>query len=182
MPGASRFDQLLQLTERFVVAAESIPPEPQSLPLYTECLQTLKDFLLADVTNAPGLASSSPAAVPVTAPTRHRPSTDIGIDLVGYTFTNRALGQCKVLAPSTYADEDNIVWNTLDFSSSVYTTETQFAKVSEVRAWIKKDKNHRAPSPTTSIVRPYTRTYPSAPTTRYPTSPQYGPSTANPQI
>jgi hypothetical protein len=130
-----------------------MPPEPQSLPLYTECLQTLKDFLLADVTNAPGLASS-PAAVPVTAPTHHRPSTDIGIDLVGYTFTDRALGQCKVLAPSTYADEDNIVWNTLDFSSSVYTTETQFAKVSEVRAWIKKDKNHRAPSPATSIIRP----------------------------
>jgi hypothetical protein len=46
MPGASRFDQLLQLTERLVIAAESNPPEPHSLPLYAECLQKLKDFLL----------------------------------------------------------------------------------------------------------------------------------------
>ena len=153
MPGASRFDQLLQLTERLVIAAESNPPEPHSLPLYTECLQKLKDFLLADAPNAPGLASPH-APVPVIAPTRHRPSTDIGIDLVGYTFTDRALGHCKVLAPSTYTDEDNVVWNTLDFSSSTYTIETQFAKVSEIRAWIKKDKNHRAPPPATSIVRP----------------------------
>jgi hypothetical protein len=92
-------------------------------------LAKLKEFLLADVTNAPGLASSHVTA-PVTAPTRHRPSTDIGIDLVGYTFTDRALGRCNVLAPSTYADENNTIWNTLEFKSSTYPSETQFAKVS----------------------------------------------------
>jgi hypothetical protein len=60
----------------------------------------------------------------------------------------------QVLAPSTYTDENNTVWNTLEFTSSTYPNETQFSKVSEVRAGIKKDKNHRTPSPATSIVRP----------------------------
>ncbi len=69
----------------------------------------LKEFLLADAPNAPDGAPSHPAAPP-TASTRHRPSTDLGIDLVGYTFTDRALGQCKVVGPSTYTDEDNITW------------------------------------------------------------------------
>jgi hypothetical protein len=123
LPGASRFDQLLQLTERLVIAAESKSPEPNTLPLYTECLQKLKDFFLADVTNAPRLASSH-VTVPVTAPTKHCPSTDIGIDIVGYTFTYRALGRCKFLAPSTYTDENNTVWNTLEFTSSTYPNET----------------------------------------------------------
>jgi hypothetical protein len=144
MPDASRFDQRLQLTERLVTSAESQPPEPDAQPLYTECLQKLKDFFLVNVTNAPGLASSR-ITVPVTEPTRHHPSTNIGIEVVGYTFTDRALGRCKVLAPSTYTDETNTVWNTLDFTSSTYPNET---------AWIKKDKNHRAPSPATPVARP----------------------------
>ncbi len=38
LPGASQFDQLLQLTERLVIAAESKSPEPDTLSLYTECL------------------------------------------------------------------------------------------------------------------------------------------------
>jgi hypothetical protein len=42
----------------------------------------------------------------------------------------------------------------MEFTSSTYPNETQFSKVSEVRAWIKKDKYHRAPSPATSIVLP----------------------------
>jgi hypothetical protein len=79
------------------------------------------DFLLTDVTNAPGLASSH-ITVPV----------EIGIDLVGYTYTDCALRRCKVLAPSTYADENNTVWNTLEFTSSTYPD--QFSKVSEIRA------------------------------------------------
>jgi hypothetical protein len=92
LPGASRFDQLLQLTERLVIAAESKSAEPNTLLLYTKRLQKLKDFLLADVTNAPGLASFH-VTVPFTAPTRHRPSTDVGIDLAVYTFTDRATMQ-----------------------------------------------------------------------------------------
>jgi hypothetical protein len=130
LPNASRFEQLLQLTERLVIAAESKSPELDTLPLYTECLQNLEDLLLADVTNAPGLASPH-ITVPVTAPTRHRPSTDIGIDLVGYTFTDRALGRCKVLAPSTYTDENNTVWNTLEFTSSTYPDDTSSPKLAK---------------------------------------------------
>jgi hypothetical protein len=53
LPGASRFDQLLQLTERLATAAEKQPPAPHDQPLYTECLQKLKEFLLADAPNAP---------------------------------------------------------------------------------------------------------------------------------
>jgi hypothetical protein len=130
LPDASRFDQLLQLTERLVIAAESKSSEPDTLPLYTKCLQNLKDFLLADVTNTPGLASLH-ITVPVTALTRHCPSTDIGIDLVGYTFTDRALGRCKVLAPSTYTDENNTVWNTLEFTSSTYPDGTSSPKLAK---------------------------------------------------
>ncbi len=85
-------------------------------PLYAECLQKLKEFLIADAPNAPEHTSAH-NAMPSTASTRHRPSTDLGIDLVGYRFTDRALGQCEVVGPSTYTDEDNIVWNTLEFTS-----------------------------------------------------------------
>jgi hypothetical protein len=153
LPGASRFDQLLQLTERLVTAAESNSPAPHDQPLYAERLQNLKEFLIADAPNAP---EPTPAhnAVPPTASTRHRPSTDLGIDLVGYSFTDRALGQCKVVGPSTYTDEDNIVWNTLKFTSTTYPIDLQFSKVSEVRAWIVKDKNHRASAPVTPPVQP----------------------------
>ncbi len=153
LPGASRFDQLLQLTECLVTAAESNPPAPHDQPLYAECLQKLKEFLLVDAPNAP---ERTPLhnAVPPTASTRHRPSTDIEIDLVGYSFKDRALGQCKVVGPSTYTDEDNIVWNTLEFTSTTYPIDLQFSKVSELRAWITKDKNHRPPAPVPTPVRP----------------------------
>ncbi len=108
LPGASRFDQLLQLTERLATAAEKQPPASHDQPLYTECLQKLKEFLLAD---APNATERAPAhnIVLITASTRHRPSTDIGIDLVGYHFTDRALGKGKVVAPSTYIDESDAV-------------------------------------------------------------------------
>ncbi len=151
LPGASRFDQLLHLTERLVTAAESDPPALHDQPLYAECLQKLKEFLIADAPNAP---EHTPAqnAVPITASTRHRPSTDLGIDLIGYRFTDRALGKCEVVGPSTYT-EDNIVWNTLEFTSTTYPIDLQFSKVSEARAWITKDKNHRAPAPVTASVR-----------------------------
>ncbi len=57
-----------------------------------------------------------------------------------------------MLAPSTYTDEDNILWNTLDFTSTKYRSETQFVKVSEVRKWITSDK-HSSP-PKTITQRP----------------------------
>ncbi len=131
LPGASRFDQLLQLTEQLVTAAEHHSPAPHDQSVYAECLQMLKEFLLADAPNAPDGAPSHTAAPP-TASTRHRPSTDLGIDLVGYSFKDRALGQCKVVGPSTYTDEDKITWNTLEFTSTTYPTDLQFSKVSEV--------------------------------------------------
>jgi hypothetical protein len=152
LPGASRFDQLLQLTERLVTAAEHHPPAPHDQPVYAECLQKLKEFLLADPPDAPECTPSHTAAPP-TASTCHRPSTDLGIDLVGYSFTDRALGQCKVVGPSTYTDEDNITWNTLEFTSTTYPIDLQFSKVSELRAWIIKDKNHHAPVPVTTPAR-----------------------------
>jgi hypothetical protein len=145
MPGASRFDQLLNLTTRLVDTTASRDPDPTTKKLYTECLQKLKDFLLEDSPNAPAL-STPHVPIPVVEPTRHRPSTDIGLDLVGFTFTDRALGRCTVLAPSTYTDSDNIIWNTLDFTASKHTKQDQFAKASEVRKWIKLDKIHTAPS------------------------------------
>ncbi len=74
--------------------------------------------------------------------------------MIGYKFTDRALGQCEVVGPSTYTDEDNIVWNTMEFTSTTYLIELQLPKVSEVRAWITKDKNHRAHAPVTTSVRP----------------------------
>jgi hypothetical protein len=105
LPGASRFDQLLQLTERLITAAESNPPAPHDQPLYAECLQKLKEFLIADAPDP----TPTHNAVPPTASTRHHPSTDLGIDLVGYSFTDRALGQCEVVGLSTYTDKDNNV-------------------------------------------------------------------------
>ncbi len=93
MPGASRFDQLLNLTTRLVDTTASRDPCPKTQQLYTECLQKLKDFLLQDSPNAPALPTPH-VPIPVVEPTRHRPSTEIGLDLVGYKFTDRALGRC----------------------------------------------------------------------------------------
>ncbi len=42
----------------------------------------------------------------------------------------------------------------MEFTSTAYPSELQFSKVSEVRAWITKDKNHRAPAPATAPPRP----------------------------
>jgi hypothetical protein len=135
------------------------PPRSLTLPRPTTNLYTpnaykssRNSFSFADAPNAPERPPLH-NAVPPTASTRHRPSTDIGIDLVGYSFKDRALGQCKVVGPSTYTDEDNIVWNALEFTSTTYPIDLQFSKVSEVQAWIAKDKNHRPPAPVPTPVR-----------------------------
>jgi hypothetical protein len=123
----------------------------------TELVECLVTCLCPEIVEpSPNAPDPTPAhnAVPPIASTRHRLSTDLGINLVGYSFTDRALGQCKVVGPSTYTDEDNIVWNTLEFTSTTYPIDLQFSKVSEVRAWIAKDKNHRASAPVTTPVQP----------------------------
>ena len=96
LPGASRFDQLLALTERLTKAAEHSPALPQEQ--ITACVTNLQAFLTADTitqqspshpasqtSTAPPATNPSlqPAVVPVTSTTRHRPSSDTGADLIG---------------------------------------------------------------------------------------------------
>jgi hypothetical protein len=54
-------------------------------------------------------------------------------------YVHGSRSRTMVLAPSTYTDENNTVWNILEFTSPTHPNEIQ---------------NHRAPSPVTSIVRP----------------------------
>jgi hypothetical protein len=133
LPGASRFDQFLQLTERLVTTAESQqPPEPKDQPLNTECSNIFFSPMLP--THPSARLHTVPYPSPHPLATAQAPIL-FGIDLVGYRFTDRALGQCKVLAPSTSTDENNTMWNsTLEFTSSTYPGETQFSKVSEIRS------------------------------------------------
>jgi hypothetical protein len=126
LPGASRFDQLVALTERLTKATE------QSLALsheqLTACVTNLQAFLAADATTqhppsnptpptstasapVPSAANPTlqPSVVPVTSTTRHRPSSDTGADLIGWTFYERTLGHCTVLHTDNFLDDDNIL-------------------------------------------------------------------------
>ncbi len=54
----------------------------------------------------------------ISGPTRHRPSSDTGADIIGWHFTEKSLGKCVVLAPDAFLDENNILWHTLQVSCS----------------------------------------------------------------
>ncbi len=118
LSGASWFDQLLALTERLTLAAETHTPHDQAQ--LSLCVGSLNNFLTADTNtqNTPTvrlqLLSSlePPAAIPSATPTisviqstRHRLSSD---DLIGWTFHEHSLGYCKVLHTDTYLDSDSI--------------------------------------------------------------------------
>jgi hypothetical protein len=153
-PGASRFDQLLALTHRLTSAAEQHTTEDSTT--LADCVSSLHTFLQADASvqsspasnptiplpTGPSTPSTSapslqPQPVPVTSSTRHRPSSDTGSDLIGWTFFEKSLGHCTVLNTDTYLDHDNILWHTLAFDSSK-AKDIVVSKVSEVRRWCKK--------------------------------------------
>ncbi len=153
-----RFDQLLALTERLPLAAETHTLHDQAQ--LSLCVGSLNDFLTADANtqNAPAVRLQLPASleppaaipsaapmIPVTQSTRHRPSSDTGADLIGWTFHERSLGYCKVLHTDTYLDSDSILWKTLAYSSSK-AKDTVVSKVSEVRKWCKKATPPQAPT------------------------------------
>jgi hypothetical protein len=129
LPGASRFDQLLALTERLTLAAESHTPHDQLSLCVGSLNNVLRDDANTQTTPAvrlqlptsiqpPAAIPSAAPTIPVTQSTRHRPSSDTGADLIGWTFHERSLGSCKVLHTETYLDSDSILWNTLAYSSS----------------------------------------------------------------
>ena len=135
LPGASRFDKLLSLTEELAatVHTDSLST-PTTATDFRECLQKLKSFLQEDSHNA-----AKPPPVPATSSTRHRPTTDTGIDLIGHTFQDTARGLCRIIGTDTYLDDDGILWHTLQYNSSKYPKDdTRISKVSEVRSWIKR--------------------------------------------
>jgi hypothetical protein len=152
VPGASRFDQLLAITSDLHDLAEKETQDPHTKTHLLECLQLLKKFMAED----PHHTSKVPR-VPDTASTRHRPSSDTGLDLLGWKFKERMLGPCTVLSTDTLLDDNNILWNILQVASSK-TDDTFVAKVSEVRTWIRRDKSAHSPPakpdpPVPTIVR-----------------------------
>ncbi len=89
LPGASRFDQLLVLTELLTLAAETHTPHDQAQ--LSLCVGSLNKFVAADATtqNTPAVRlqlstslepptaiPSAAPTIPVTQSTRHRPSSD----------------------------------------------------------------------------------------------------------
>jgi hypothetical protein len=72
--------------------------------------------------------------------------------MLGWRFKEKTLGPCTVVATDTLLDDNNILWNTMQISSSK-TKDTFVAKVSEVRSWIRRDKSaHGPPANTNSPV------------------------------
>jgi hypothetical protein len=113
VPGASRFDQLLSFTSKLHDIADASDQDPSSKTQLLEALQLLKKFLSED----PHSSAVAPT-IPPTSSTRHRPSSDTGIDILGLTFYEKTLGPCTVIATDTLLDYNNIFWNTLQISSS----------------------------------------------------------------
>ena len=153
VPGASRFDQLLALTERISIVAETTDVPDARAQLF-EALALLKTFLAKD-------SQAKHIVVPnsTSGPTRHRPSSDTGADIIGWHFTEKSLGKCIVLAPDTFLDENKILWHTLQVSCSKYPLDSNVFKVSEVRTYIRRDRtahgpSARSPPPGSTVLRP----------------------------
>jgi hypothetical protein len=131
-PGASRLDQLVSLTSKLHDIADGSAQDPASKTQLLETLQLLRKFLAEDPHN-----TAVEHTIPATSSTRHRPSSDTGIDILGWKFKKKTLGPCTVVATDALLDDNNILWNTMQISSSK-TKDTFVAKVSEVRTWIRK--------------------------------------------
>ena len=84
VPGASRVDQLLALTEKVATAADPTSSNDSRAQLL-EALTLLKTFLATD--------HGHNAITPLTresGPTRHRPSSDNGSDIIEWHFTEKS--------------------------------------------------------------------------------------------
>ena len=141
-PGASRFDQLLALTEKLATVADTTAANDSRAQLQ-DALQLLRTFLASD-------QKRNPSIPPTTAsgPTRRRPSSDTGGDIIGWHFKEKSLGDCVVLATDTFfLDENNILWNTLQISCSKHPEETNVFKVSEIHTHLHSPRQ-TCPSPT----------------------------------
>ncbi len=126
-PGASRFDQLLAVTERIYAAAEATSTNDSRAQLF-EALALLRTFLASD--------QESNHTTPLTlssGPTRHRPSSDTGSDIIGWHFKENSLGDCIVIAPDTFLDANNIRWHTLRVSCSEHPEDSNVFKFREIR-------------------------------------------------
>jgi hypothetical protein len=146
-PGASRLDQLLSLTSKLHDIADGSVHDHASKTQLLETLQLLQKFYSED----PHTNAVAPI-IPPTSSNRHRPSSDTGFDILEWKFKEKTLGPCTVVATDTLLDDNNILWNTMQISSSK-TKDTFVAKVSEVRTWIRRDKSaHGPPAKTNSPV------------------------------
>jgi hypothetical protein len=147
-PGASRFDQLLALTEKLATVADTTAANGFRAQLQ-DALQLLRTFLASDQERNPSIPPT-----PASGPTKHRPSSDTGGDIIGWHFKEKSLGDCVVLATDTFLDENNILWNTLQISCSKHPEEANVFKVSEIRTYIRRDKYaHRPPAKPDPSVR-----------------------------
>jgi hypothetical protein len=157
LPGASWFDKLLPLTEKLAatVNTKSLKAQPKTQTNFHDCLQNLKTFLQHDSHNV-----STLPPVPITSSTRHKPTTDTGIELVGHTFQDPSRGLCLIIGTDTYFDDDGVLWHTLQYSSSKYPNqEALFSKVSEVRSWLKRRGSTPPQKPTPKPIVPTTLRY-----------------------
>jgi hypothetical protein len=79
------------------------------------------------------------------SPTRNRPSSDTGTDIIGWRFKEKSLGNCIVIAPDTFLDDNNILWHTLQVSCSKHSEDPNLFKVREVRTYIRREKSSHGP-------------------------------------
>jgi hypothetical protein len=118
---------LLAVTERIYAAAEATSTNDSRAQLF-EALALLRTFLASD--------QESNHTTPLTlssGPTRHRPSSDTGSDIIGWHFKENSLGDCIVIAPDTFLDANNIRWHTLRVSCSEHPEDSNVFKFREIR-------------------------------------------------
>jgi hypothetical protein len=75
----------------------------------------------------------------------------MGSDIIGWHFKEKSLGDCIIIAPDTYLDDNNILWHTLQVSCSKHPEDCNIFKVSEVRTYIRRDKTSYQARPHQSL-------------------------------
>jgi hypothetical protein len=158
VPGTSRLDQLLSLTQQLTTCAlyPTLDSDPKTKATLDACLICLHDFLHKPNRPSPqpcphsSIHATTVHHVPRSTPTKGQPSSDTGIDLVGWSFPDPSFGTCTIVATDTFIDD---LWNTLEYSTQKgRKPNSRISKVSEVRygqnakeANLPPDSYHRHP-------------------------------------
>ena len=110
VPGTIRLNLLLNLQQRLTTCAiyPTLDRDPQTKATLDACLTRLYAFIQEPNQPSPQPCPNSSIHatplhhVPWSTPTKDRPSSDTGIDFVGWSFPDPSLGTYTILATDTF--------------------------------------------------------------------------------